>query len=88
MMTGTSTTRESCVVHLAILAPLVLQKVLILVLEVAKYGWTTCDAWEMKCLWSVVGTMDGVITIVGIMKMHQSSAQVRSKSMSQLSCYY
>ena len=74
--------------RLAILGPLVLQEGLTLVVEVASYGWTTYDAWEMKCPWSVVGTMDGVITIVGTVKMRQSSAQVRSQSRLTLCCYY
>ena len=60
--------------HLAILTPSELQEMLTLVVEVVSYGWTTYDAWEMKCPWSVVGTMDGVITIVGMMKMHRLSA--------------
>lgn len=69
---GISTTHELCVDHLGILTPLVLHTVLILVKELATYGWIMCNAGVMKVPFRCAHTMDGELITAVILKMHQS----------------
>jgi len=56
----------------------VLQKTLILVKELVRYGWMRCSAWVMRDLSRIVSTENGVFTTVSTAKMPQSFVLITS----------
>ena len=60
MISGIYRTLESCVGNLGMQMLSVLHSLRTLVLELVPYGWTMCNAGEMKGLLWIVSTEDGV----------------------------
>ena len=71
MTPGIYMTRELFVVNLGFLVRLVLQGLPGSAREVVKFGWMMLHVWEVKGLYSIVGTMDGALTTAATVKMHR-----------------
>ena len=76
--------RELSVVNLGILLLLVLHKVPSSVKEVAEFGWTMFSVRDMKAPLGIVDTVHGVYMTVVTVKMHRSSVQYVSVTITRL----
>ena len=76
--------RELSVVNLGILLLLVLHKGPGSVKEVAEFGWTMFSVRDMKAPLGIVDTVHGVYMTVVTVKMHRSSVQYVSVTITRL----
>ena len=76
--------RELSVVSLGILLLLVLHKVHGSVKEMVEFGWTMFSVRDMKVPLGIAGTVHGVYMIVVTVKMHRSSVQNVSVTITRL----